>query len=167
MFRHIALFLQWCPSFYLCHGHIRASYHILLRLNTCSWGKGGNEASGTLLEAKVGVGRHHGHLMMLWCDFNMQQSKLHVAARSYINDKQWFHVLQEVFQALFFMKPRFDDPTTQFYSRHIFWRFTGFWSEQLDVNFKELTILLDRTKCRKIRCYASKNFHFFSSLGSP
>ena len=41
-------------------------------------------ASITLLEAKVGVGRHRACLMMFGCDVEFQQSTVHVAARSYM-----------------------------------------------------------------------------------
>ncbi len=42
------------------------------------------EASITLLEAKVGVGRHHACLMMFGCNVDIQQTIVHAAARSYM-----------------------------------------------------------------------------------
>lgn len=118
------------------------------------------EASITLLEAKVGVGRHHAHLMMLGYDFDMQQSTLHVAARSYIQMmSDHFMSYIKFSRPYVFMNSR-DNSFFQSYLLPVYW----IWPEQLDGICRELTLLPDKIICRKPGCFASKDLSLFLLL---
>jgi hypothetical protein len=85
------------------------------------------QASITLLEAKVGVARHLACLMMFGCDVDIQQSTVHVAARSYMQMISDHFMSYSKFSRLyiFYEQPRVDDPINHI-SSHIYYQFTGF-----------------------------------------
>jgi hypothetical protein len=118
------------------------------------------EASTTLLEANVRVGRHHARLMMFGCDVTMQQSTLHVAARSYMEMISNHFMSYNKFSRpyVFFEQPRVDDPTAHF-SSHIYYQFTGFWPEQMEEICRELMLLPDIIRCQRTGCFAKLCVH--------
>ena len=120
------------------------------------------EASITLLEAKVGVGRHHACLMMFGCNVDIQQTIVHAAARSYMQMISDHFMSYNKFSRpyIFYEQPRVDDPINHF-SSHIYYQFTGFWPEQLNEICRELTLLPDRIRCRKLAVLHQSIWHFF------
>jgi hypothetical protein len=116
----------------------------------------------TLLMAKAGLGRHHACMLMFDCIVGIQQSTVHVAARSYMDMISDHFISYNKFSRpfIFYEQPRVDDPSIQ-YSSNVYYQLTGFWPEQLQEIFRELTLLPDRIRCRKTGCSTSKHLALF------
>jgi hypothetical protein len=116
----------------------------------------------TLLMAKAGLGRHHACMLMFDCIVGIQRSTVHVAARSYMDMISDHFISYNKFSRpfIFYEQPRVDDPSIQ-YSSNVYYQLTGFWPEQLQEIFRELTLLPDRIRCRKTGCSTSKHLALF------